>query len=496
MASEVIALLLWANATLVAGIVIVLALRVPVRRLGGARIAYLLWLIPPAAFFAWLLPVKVITLSAASAGALVGVRDAAEMAVLRPTAAEVLAVWLVGAAAAVAVFALRQRGFWRAAGELSPAPTLGHDVYRGSAAAGPAVAGALRPVIVLPGDFAERFSADEQALVIAHERTHLERRDPIVSAIATAVRAVNWFNPLVHLAARALRMDQELACDAAVLARLDGAKRTYGEAMLKAHAPAYDPAFGCAWRPQAFHTLKERLVMLNRSTSPFGRSAGLSLVVAAAVAASGAVWLMRPAEVIAAPAREEPMSAAEEEAVREAEIDAQEAEIDAREAEIEARQAAKEAMRSARAALATVRREAMLGARQAAQEARAAIAAARMAMKEAEPAIAAAREAIMDVRPAIAAAEKAIREARPAIAAARREAARHARLAMIDARRAQRLEAACQRALARRPSFAFSTEGQLRALEKLVCIPGPVGDRPTLAPTPAPKPTPAPVPQD
>lgn len=463
MASELIALLLWVNATLVAGILVVLALRVPVRRLGGARIAYLLWLIPPAAFLAWLLPVKVITLSAESASALVGVRDAAEMAVLRPTSAEVLAVWLVGAAAAIAVFALRQRGFWRAAGKLSPAPTLGHDVYRGSAAAGPAVAGALRPVIVLPGDFAERFSADEQALVIAHERTHLARRDPMVSAIATAVRAVNWFNPLVHLAAWALRMDQELACDAAVLAQIDGAKRIYGEAMLKAHAPAYDPAFGCAWRPQAFHTLKERLVMLNRSTSPFGRSAGLSLVVAAAVAASGAVWLMRPAEVIAAPAREEAMSAAEEEAVRAAEFDAQEAEIDAREAEIEARQAAKDAMRSA---LAAARREAMPGARQAAQDARA----------------------------ALAAAQQAIREAQPAIAAARREAARHARLAMIDARRAAAQAAACQRALARWPSFDFSTEGQLRALEKLVCVPGPIGDRPT--PAPAPKPTPAPEPQD
>jgi hypothetical protein len=296
----------------------------------------------------------------------------------------------------------------------------------------------------------------------------------MVSAIATAVRAVNWFNPLVHLAARALRMDQELACDAAVLAQIDGAKRVYGEAMLKAHAPAHDPAFGCAWRPQAFHTLKERLVMLNRSTSPFGRSAGLSLVFVAAVAASGAVWLMRPAEVIAAPSLEEPMSAAEEDAVREAEIDAHEAEIEAREAEIEARQATNDAMRSARAALATARWEAMLGAREATQDARAALAAARMAMK--------------DAAPALAAAQQAIRDAQPAIAAARRDAARHARLAMIDARRAEARAAACQRALARWPSFDFSTEGQLRALEKLVCITGPAGDRPT----PAPKPTPAP----
>ena len=46
------------------------------------------------------------------------------------------------------------------------------------------------------------------------------------------IRAINWFNPLVHLGAFYARVDQELACDAAVAERFPGEGRTYAEAMV------------------------------------------------------------------------------------------------------------------------------------------------------------------------------------------------------------------------------------------------------------------------
>src|SRR5690606_27588265 len=98
--------------------------------------------------------------------------------------------------------------------------------------AGPVVIGVLKPRIVVPADFARRFTVEERALVLAHERGHLARRDPMINAIAVLVRSLGWFNPLVHVAAAALRIDQELACDARVLAK-DRAPRCYAGAMLK-----------------------------------------------------------------------------------------------------------------------------------------------------------------------------------------------------------------------------------------------------------------------
>jgi biopolymer transport protein ExbD len=48
------------------------------------------------------------------------------------------------------------------------------------------------------------------------------------------LRAVHWFNPAVWLAFRRLRADQELACDAAVMSRLDvPERRHYGATLIK-----------------------------------------------------------------------------------------------------------------------------------------------------------------------------------------------------------------------------------------------------------------------
>lgn len=473
MVSELLSLLLWANATLSVGILIVFALRVPVRRLGGARIAYALWLLPLLAFLAWLAPARQVTVAEALP-AVAGIGESAVTAAAPVVSTELLVIagWLVGVGAMLAMFAARQRGFVRSAGALEPIAELGSGVFRAAPLHGPAVVGALRPMIVLPQDFGARFSAEEQKLVLAHERAHLDRLDPIVNAAALALRAINWFNPLVHVAARALRLDQELACDAAVLARHAGMHRVYAEAMLKSHAAAFDVPVGCAWHTAAFHPLKERILMLKSSPSRLSRGIGLSFVAAAAFGVCGAVWLMRPVEVLAAPHQEEqPLSELEAQAQAEAVLAEQEA-LDAmrdaraaaRDAMREAKVAMREAMREAQAVTAMAQREAAVQAQSAAREARAAIAQA--------------REAVQAAAPAIAAAKRAVKQAEPAIAAARREAELSVRRAAADLRRARALAAmhaqlasACRRAQARSADLGLSADEDLRALDKLVCIP-------------------------
>jgi len=94
----------------------------------------------------------------------------------------------------------------------------------------PAAFGLFRRVIVLP-DIS--LSGDALAGVLLHEATHCARGDLAVKAVILAVRAMHWFNPLVHLAARRCGEEMELSCDEAVLAGCgEDSRIRYGDVML------------------------------------------------------------------------------------------------------------------------------------------------------------------------------------------------------------------------------------------------------------------------
>ena len=82
---------------------------------------------------------------------------------------------------------------------------------------GPFVRGIFRPAIVLPASAA---SWDENRLraVLLHELAHVRRGDCRVQLLAQIACTVYWFNPLIWIAARALRIERERACDDEVLA--------------------------------------------------------------------------------------------------------------------------------------------------------------------------------------------------------------------------------------------------------------------------------------
>jgi bla regulator protein blaR1 len=142
----------------------------------------------------------------------------------------------------------------------------------------PVAIGLTRPMIVVPADFAERYDLNEQSLILAHEQMHLARHDLWVNAFVAVMRCAFWINPLVHLAARLLRHDQEIACDAAVIAQVAQRAQTtqestqaiqiYAGAILKtAMAPqlsAFQPAVACTWWHWRSHPLKERIMNLQR----------------------------------------------------------------------------------------------------------------------------------------------------------------------------------------------------------------------------------------
>jgi BlaR1 peptidase M56 len=148
----------------------------------------------------------------------------------------------------------------------------------------------------VPTDFESRYTPEERVLVLAHERGHLVRLDAAVNTFATLWLCLAWFNPLMYWALGRLRFDQELACDALVIARSKIGRGRYADALLKtqlANESAWRMPVGCHW--QSTHPLKERIAML-KSPSPglARRLGGIAFTVALTSVCSYAVWAAQP----------------------------------------------------------------------------------------------------------------------------------------------------------------------------------------------------------
>ena len=283
-------------------VLFVLALRKPMRQRFGARSAYAIWCTVPLVVLVALLPAPVAPVplppvQATVSQILLPLNSAAVQPAWRFDAMPWLALlWLVGAALQALHFFRQQRSFLRALGPLSRGD--GPLLRARSTAGCPALVGAWQPRIIVPADFDQRFSALERALIVTHEQLHRTRGDAQANLFAAVLRCLFWFNPLLHLAASRFRFDQELACDALVIARFPEARRPYADAMLKTQLAGESRQelglpVGCYW--QSSHPLKERITMLKQPLPGRARSVlGLSLVAALAVGGSYAAWAAQP----------------------------------------------------------------------------------------------------------------------------------------------------------------------------------------------------------
>ena len=289
-----------------AGCVVVLMLRRPWARLFGAASTPLLWALVPLSLLAVWLPAPSLAvqegwgvLPSIEATTLASTPEVEVTTTSRFDLALLLAPWAAGSALATLYFVLLQRRFRRRLGRLRELPD--GTLLAERTDVGPAVLGALRPRIVLPADFHTRYSPDEQALILAHERSHQRRGDVLANAIATGLRATYWFNPLLHYAANRLRHDHELASDAEVVQHYPHARRRYADTLLNVQLAVPGLPVGCLW--QSSHPLKERLLMLStyRST-PRRRTLGTALALGLSLSAAALAWASQPPRLDAADA--------------------------------------------------------------------------------------------------------------------------------------------------------------------------------------------------
>lgn len=81
----------------------------------------------------------------------------------------------------------------------------------------PMACGVIRPAVMMPVE-ADAWPADRLRIVLLHELAHVKRYDCLTHLVAQLACALHWFNPLVWIAARNIRMERERACDDLVLA--------------------------------------------------------------------------------------------------------------------------------------------------------------------------------------------------------------------------------------------------------------------------------------
>lgn len=280
---------------LVTGVLIalVLVLRRPVARHFGPGMAYGLWLLP---LLRLVLPPLVLPAPALPAGYAV-----AEVTVAAAPAAAaqidtgwsfeplLIGLWLGGAVLFLAWrlggYALMRRRILRGAQGLGS--RRGVRLVESLAATVPIAFGLFDRVIALPPGFMAGPDRTARDLAIAHELEHHAGRDLAVNFAMQPLLALHWFNPLAWAGWKAMRRDQEAACDARVLAGRDAAAREAYARLIadyaRAAAPVPSAPMACAVLAEKSIVHRLRSLTMIEPT-PRRRLAGRLLIGAAALA--------------------------------------------------------------------------------------------------------------------------------------------------------------------------------------------------------------------
>jgi beta-lactamase regulating signal transducer with metallopeptidase domain len=145
--------------------------------------------------------------------------------------------------------------------------------------------GLWQPKIILPRA-ARDWPDDRVRIVLGHELAHIRRGDWLMHMAAELLRSAYWFNPLVWIACRRLRLESEQACDDAVLGLgVEGPE--YATHLLEV-ARAFRqsritvfPAPAMA-RPSSLERRVRAMLNTHSVRTPLTRAAGVAIAVALA----------------------------------------------------------------------------------------------------------------------------------------------------------------------------------------------------------------------
>ena len=135
-------------------------------------------------------------------------------------------IWLFGIAT---LFLYSAVSYWRLRRKVCEAVILRGNLYQSEKVCSPFVLGIIKPKIYLP------YHMDSRKMdhVIAHEQTHIRRKDHWWKPLGFLLLTIHWFNPLMWFSYVLLCRDIELACDEKVIREMGNEQRAdYTQALV------------------------------------------------------------------------------------------------------------------------------------------------------------------------------------------------------------------------------------------------------------------------
>lgn len=271
--------------------VLILMIRKPVSHFFGARIAYLLWILPLARLF-----MPTLTLQAPAevepAATLMPAMDGSGLVAAVPAQATSLGalasldwtmiaiiLWLGGAGL---LFISKLAAYLQFREDIvADGRLIGRHgtikILETAAVGGPLAFGVFEKYIAVPTNFFRDYAPRERELALAHEIAHHESGDLAANFVGLTILSLHWFSPVAWFAWIYFRQDQETACDARILEQSGrDVRAVYGRTIAKS---ASGHRLGLASPLNQKDKIKGRLKMLGQSEkSALRRRLGFALV--------------------------------------------------------------------------------------------------------------------------------------------------------------------------------------------------------------------------
>jgi beta-lactamase regulating signal transducer with metallopeptidase domain len=153
----------------------------------------------------------------------------------------------------------------------------------------PAVAGWLRPVVMLPICTLTELNEEQLFAVIAHELAHIKRFDPLVNLFQVGVETLLFYHPAVWWLNKRIREERENCCDD-IAVEVCGSPLAYAHALARMAESQLSPRLLLAANSRPLAARVARLLGIEKKSESM-RGADLSLGVlclSAALVAGGA----------------------------------------------------------------------------------------------------------------------------------------------------------------------------------------------------------------
>lgn len=155
------------------------------------------------------------------------------------------------------------------------------DGIRMSPSHGISAIASLSGHIILSDALSEKLNQQEQQFILAHERAHLDRKDPLYFLFLSMFEALFWFNPFLLAQTERCRHAAELDCDARVIGKETKMRSVYASSLLHALKHTAGNARPCV--PAAFSRQRKgdyrmRMELILRPKPSLGKTARYAVI--------------------------------------------------------------------------------------------------------------------------------------------------------------------------------------------------------------------------